>query len=838
MGSAPQEFTASLNQYNSMRQPSLLPVRRPTTSSTLSDRKVRIASGQPGVLGDGDDSDGSSSNSRGSGYKRYTSGPMNRNKRLGAAIATMSDQAWESSSTPSDLYSSDASPETESSATSYSSGAQSGDSSLKRNMTIRKQRSQPNLSRTSTLIKADGANRSTAAAPSVTTGPPCATVTAGLGRSKSSLSLSSQYKSSEAGSTSLGRSNEIPRSGSRASLSQRGRGRGSFRGHARSATWDPRSAEPTTQAKDQRLIPDGFGGYVEADRATYQAKPPTEVSFRASPVEHAPARDSASLSRSAPPRPSIGALKVGSFYAPDGSETARLDDDGRMSRISTSHRGSIAGLSASQSASTELTSSQRSRSQSRPRLQFMSSPNTQVEGRGSDVGHDAPPQDSTGRLHKSQSQISMRSERGWKGLQGAERGEAMVSLDALNDTFQTGESIEPGRIKLADQDSILASARPTPSHGGHNGYSSDVGPFAGYAAPVPGTMERSMTDSHVLRANVSQLDRQNTLISASSNPARRSRELNRLLANNSRKLGSSASSSAGESVASASTDSLASTRSLSRSNALGQSAVPPAVLEQGRSGKSRVDVDLVLESDLVVEGGNLTGRLEIKVRKSSDKDGALMLTQPKVRVVGFEELLNDDTRHIFYHHATVIDGSPRVGSGPSRPYVLHGTPSLSPEADNRKPLACFASQADSEGYCVAKEGSHSIPFALELPVGKGAKGSYRGKHAIVRYIVIGSVKLKSANGANRSIAHFYRHVELYPYLNPAVILSSSSRPVQARASKGLFLGGSGKVHLSASLHRSTWVAGQRVYVNIRIENETSKKVSSVALLFALSFHPF
>jgi len=463
----------------------------------------------------------------------------------------------------------------------------------------------------------------------------------------------------------------------------------------------------------------------------------------------------------------------------------------------------------------------------------MSSPGAKSGGEESigehvQVGSNSQPNGS--KLHKSVSQVSMRSERGWKGLERAERGETMVSLDALNDTFQQGESIEPGRIKQADQGSILASAQPTPNQISHHGYASE-GEYVRHNSNFPATLGRSTTDSRVpTKTNVSQLDRQNTLISTSSNPARRSKELNRLLANSGgRKLTSSASSSAGESIASASTDSLASTRSLSRSNAVGQGSAPPAVLEQGRSGKSRVDVDLVLESDLVVEGGILSGRLEIKVRKSSDKDGPLMLTQPKVRVVGFEELLNDDTRHIFYHHATVIDGSPKIGSGPFQPYVLHGTPSLSPEADNRRPLACFASPADSEGYCVAKEGSHSVPFALELPVGKGAKGSYRGKHAIVRYIVIGSVKLKSANGSNRSIAHFYRHVELYPYLNPAVILSTSSKSVQAKASKGLFLGGNGKVHLAASLHRSTWVAGQRIYVNISIDNETNKKVKSLTL---------
>lgn len=40
------------------------------------------------------------------------------------------------------------------------------------------------------------------------------------------------------------------------------------------------------------------------------------------------------------------------------------------------------------------------------------------------------------------------------------------------------------------------------------------------------------------------------------------------------------------------------------------------------------------------------------------------------------------------------------------------------------------------------------------------------------------------------------------------------------------MGGSGKVNLSAKMHRGTWVAGQRCYVDVRVENESSKKVRS------------
>lgn len=142
---------------------------------------------------------------------------------------------------------------------------------------------------------------------------------------------------------------------------------------------------------------------------------------------------------------------------------------------------------------------------------------------------------------------------------------------------------------------------------------------------------------------------------------------------------------------------------------------------------------------------------------------------------------------------------------------------------------------------------------MQLPVGKGAKGSWRGKAGVVKYIVIGlvaisakiygislltnlactlhsSIKLKSHVGLDRSIAHFYRHIDVYPYLNPSIILAPATKPLHAETSKALFMGGNGKVHLKASLHRSTWVAGQRCYANLHVRNEASKKVSAICVL--------
>lgn len=90
-----------------------------------------------------------------------------------------------------------------------------------------------------------------------------------------------------------------------------------------------------------------------------------------------------------------------------------------------------------------------------------------------------------------------------------------------------------------------------------------------------------------------------------------------------------------------------------------------------------------------------------------------------------------------------------------------------------------------------------------------------------------SVKLKSHSGADRSIAHFYRHVEIFPYLNPAIILASALKPLIASTSKALFMGGNGLVHLTGKLHRTTWIAGQRCYVDVSVENDSSKKVRRI-----------
>ncbi|SCZ97704.1 BZ3500_MvSof-1268-A1-R1_Chr4-3g07389 [Microbotryum saponariae] len=320
-----------------------------------------------------------------------------------------------------------------------------------------------------------------------------------------------------------------------------------------------------------------------------------------------------------------------------------------------------------------------------------------------------------------------------------------------------------------------------------------------------------MEDS--LESTAVSLQRQGTLMTAGANPFRRSMELDRLLAPGSKRaapiphlatIADSPALSSGLTTSSAASPAWPRARSNTSSSALVVDA--PAEFEQGLKSSTktpRVELDLLINSSLLVEGGLMKGRVDVRVRRNE-----VYISKPKVRVVGFEELACGEARHVFYHHAAHIE-STTIAKDRSLPFC--------------DPLG------DDEGFHKGRLGEHAVPFAMSLPVGKGAKGGWKCKQGVVRYIVIASVKLKSKHGSDRSIAHFYRHVDIFPYYNPAILLAPSPKPHTARASKSLFMGGSGKVNLEASLHRQTWVAGQRCYVEIRVENESNRKIKSLTL---------
>ncbi|KAJ9109224.1 hypothetical protein QFC21_000553 [Naganishia friedmannii] len=215
-------------------------------------------------------------------------------------------------------------------------------------------------------------------------------------------------------------------------------------------------------------------------------------------------------------------------------------------------------------------------------------------------------------------------------------------------------------------------------------------------------------------------------------------------------------------------------------------------LEAKKGRKARVEVDVILESDVMVEGGQLRGRLEVRIRKSR-KGESLWIGAGKVRVCGYEEHAQTDTRHIFYHYP-------------------HQLPLFSPYDDSQHPL--FASPPNDEGYRLAREGFHVIPFSVRLPLNGGAKGGWVGSRTTgVKYVVVG----------------------IYPYVPPLNIFGSTEHPTEVRTEQGLgwsLSGEKGKVRVIAELPRPDWVAGQNVWIKIFADNQSQKKIRTlnIALL--------
>ena len=248
-------------------------------------------------------------------------------------------------------------------------------------------------------------------------------------------------------------------------------------------------------------------------------------------------------------------------------------------------------------------------------------------------------------------------------------------------------------------------------------------------------------------------------------------------------------------------------------------------IEASKKRKARVEVDVVLERDSVVEGGEVRGRMEVRVNSGKKAEG-LRVGGGKIRVVGFEGQwhlvvrfetdcfaeISSSYRHIFYHHP-------------------HPLPQFShPPQPDAPRTTLFASQSDHEGYRLASEGSHSIPFRLRLPMNGGAKGSFgtaNSKGPSIRYVVVGSVKLHLPSTGKRSIAHFYRSITVLPYLKASIVLAPSTEPVAARVESGLgwsLNGQKGKVDLRVALGRRTWVCGQKMWCEVEIYNDSSKRV--------------
>ena len=252
---------------------------------------------------------------------------------------------------------------------------------------------------------------------------------------------------------------------------------------------------------------------------------------------------------------------------------------------------------------------------------------------------------------------SLRSTQGMEGLLLAETGGGMVALDIFSSTtgFREGHPIR--------QDT-MSPQRP---RGRPRFHSFDGRSSSGH---------RGTLSNHVIPS------------------AATSKELKAILGNVHSKLKSGASISsslAGESIG----------------------ANERLLLEQTKP-HALAEVDVALESNTCVQGGSLQGYLVVNILQHP-RGYPVQITEPKLRVVGYEHVPSTDERHVFYQESRPIS-------------------SLSSSWNSS-----FDSGFDDDGFARSKTGLYIIPFSFFLPISGtfgDPKGVFDSSGASVRYITM------------------------------------------------------------------------------------------------------
>ncbi len=426
-------------------------------------RRVRIVSG-PSVVGHGAYTDDDFM-SPSSGSEDLVVQPHQLHS-LSAAVAAMGGYSTDTATSSTETDSDQSPTLTESSVTSASSGA----SNAQRMSKLKKHASQPQLN----VDSADDADRTVRAArnnrPASAQLLPPANKT--VRNSTSNTSLASGYRSD--GGSSLGRSAEIPRGVGRNRVSIRGAasrqgtlqarigpkaGVSSISVPRRSHAFNVETApEPVSDDETEVMVPDGFGGHERikqrrSQNTASERRPAPALLQRIDMTCDRPASESSASRPEMLSREPTAKWRVGSFYGPDGSETARFNHEaGTITELSTQYSISDAGHAPMQPQSvSDRTSVSLSRSQTSsngPKASLMQSPSRQpnIQADQAQDSTEGPLEGSTKAAAAEQNRmsrtslasVSMRSKRGLQGLEEAERGGALVSLDHYRMTYDTG----------------------------------------------------------------------------------------------------------------------------------------------------------------------------------------------------------------------------------------------------------------------------------------------------------------------------------------------------------------------------------------------------------------
>ncbi|PPQ99575.1 hypothetical protein CVT24_005363 [Panaeolus cyanescens] len=224
---------------------------------------------------------------------------------------------------------------------------------------------------------------------------------------------------------------------------------------------------------------------------------------------------------------------------------------------------------------------------------------------------------------------------------------------------------------------------------------------------------------------------------------------------------------------------------------------PISIFWEQYSSHAQLELDIDLESNVLVQGDWLRGHIAVTV---APREPFLVCLQfGKIRLLGLEWLSKHEERSVFYSFSS----------------------SLLLVAPAFKTL--LAGELDEEGFGVVISGSFSIPFAFEIPTsskhGK-PKGHFSHQAASIRTIALITLRVKYPLSNRHSIAHFYRECTLWPRLEPQTVLNAATRPIQLTNSAG-------DIQLTASLYAPTWVAGQDCRIKVVISNNSQTTVKNL-----------
>ncbi|KAG0096788.1 hypothetical protein BGZ93_003986 [Podila epicladia] len=213
---------------------------------------------------------------------------------------------------------------------------------------------------------------------------------------------------------------------------------------------------------------------------------------------------------------------------------------------------------------------------------------------------------------------------------------------------------------------------------------------------------------------------------------------------------------------------------------------------------SKLKIRIFFDSTIFQAGGNLFGRMEITASSSR----SLKLGEIAVELAAYEEITSRELT------ATQSFLSSRLSfQGPDIP-----------------PSNAVSGPCDEYGFWTAKKGKTTFPFAFQLPLDCPSSLVF-GQTASLRYVVTGLVQV-FYHGRDETVLKTKEAfvVEAWDGYNPEYKL-----PVKGSNSTKLFWGGGGSLVLDAVLSERLHSAGGNLTVEVKVTNNTSRKVQGIRL---------